>query len=128
MIYSESRATMQALLFYQASRTINNYELVITTQLVSRLKERKLPHKNKRQPVYQLLKIESSLNIIFLLGLTLMILKDSLLINIPAEPREFDLSNSMLKLCGFSFFSALLISLFTINQTSMLHNNQWRLV
>lgn len=33
--------------------------------------------------------------------LTLCCVAPSILINTPAEPRLFDLSNSMLKLCGF---------------------------
>lgn len=43
-----------------------------------------------------------------LLLLTLPSLKTNIIRNIPAKPMCFDLSKLMLKLCGFSFFYALI--------------------
>lgn len=45
-----------------------------------------------------------------LLLLTLPSLKTNIIRNIPAKPMGFDLSKFMLKLCGFSFFYALIAS------------------
>lgn len=67
-----------------------------------------------QQLVAQLVKIVWVDNINLLFWLTLMPLKTIILVNTPAKPMEFDLSNFMLKLCGFSFFSGLLISFLTI--------------
>ncbi|MFT7682419.1 MAG: hypothetical protein ACI935_001893 [Moritella dasanensis] len=65
------------------------------------------------------------INLCFLLTLTS--LKTILVGNTPAKPMEFDLSNFMLKLSGFSFFYALLISP-TSKYSSQVVNNHERLM
>ena len=63
-----------------------------------------------KQVVVQLVKRVWTGNIHLLLGLILMPLKTIILVNTLAKPMKFDLSNFMLKSCGFSFFSGLFTS------------------
>jgi hypothetical protein len=79
-----------------------------------------------QQLVAQLVKISRGDYINLLLGLTLRSLKTIIIGNIPAKPIEFDLSNFMLKLCGFSFFSALLLPF--LKNIPPVVNNNWRLM
>lgn len=55
-------------------------------------------------------KVQQITIINLLLLLTLPSLKTNIIRNIPAKPMGFDLSKFMLKLCGFSFFYALITS------------------
>ncbi|MCG6202695.1 hypothetical protein [Psychromonas antarctica] len=52
------------------------------------------------QPVAQLVKLAHNTNTHFLLGLILVLLRNIIFINMPAKPREFDLSSLTLKSCG----------------------------
>jgi hypothetical protein len=81
-----------------------------------------------KQAVAQLVIEVCSVNINPHFMLTQRSFKTIILGNTPAKPMEFDLSNFMLKLCGFSFFSTLLIPLFIKNSFSTLSHNQWRLL
>lgn len=64
-----------------------------------------------------------SLKSILLFGLISALLKTNILINILVKPMKFDLSNFMLKLCGFSFFYALLIFL-RVKKVSLIVNEK----
>ncbi|AQQ00640.1 hypothetical protein B0W48_12980 [Pseudoalteromonas aliena] len=57
-----------------------------------------------------------------LLLLTLSSLKTNIIRNIPAKPMGFDLSKFMLKLCGFSFFYALITSSYLKHTCNLVKN------
>lgn len=57
-----------------------------------------------------------------LLLLTLSSLKTNIICNIPAKPMGFDLSKFMLKLCGFSFFYALITSSYLKHTCNLVKN------
>jgi hypothetical protein len=107
---------------------MENNESAITKQAVAQLVEIPLAHKIDQPTVAQLVTIVWSDNINPHFMLTQRAFKTIILGNTPAKPMEFDSSNFMLKLCGFSFFSALLIPLFIKNSFSTLSHNQWRLL
>jgi hypothetical protein len=107
---------------------MKNNESVIAKQAVAQLAEYLLGDDTGQQLVAQLIKISRGHHINLLLWLTLKSLKTIIIGNIPAKPIEFDLSNFMLKLCGFSFFSALLTSFLIKSISPHLNDNQWRLM
>jgi len=107
---------------------MKNNESDIAKQVIAQLAEALWGYNIGQQLVAQLVKILRGDHINLLLGLTLTSLKTIIIVNIPAKPIEFDLSNFMLKLCGFSFFSPLLTSFLIKNISPHLNNNQWRLM
>ena len=96
----------------EAIRMENN-QSEIATQAVAQLVETPFGDEIGQQLVAQLVNISWADTINLLFGLPLSLLKIILSFNIPAKPMGFELSNFMLKSCGFSFFNLFIISLVT---------------